>query len=103
GDSAGRQALARRHRNDRDVAHRHSRISRRQGGGLAGTGAGPACSPGLSRSAASISTTPKQMIQRKTFLHASLLALGVLAAASAARAQDTFPSRPIRIVVTFGA
>jgi tripartite-type tricarboxylate transporter receptor subunit TctC len=44
------------------------------------------------------------MIQRKAFLNATFLAaLGVLAAGTAARAQEPYPTRPIRIVVTFGA
>lgn len=43
------------------------------------------------------------MIQRKAFIRAALLSLATLAMAPHAGAQDKFPSRPLKIVVTFGA
>jgi tripartite-type tricarboxylate transporter receptor subunit TctC len=42
------------------------------------------------------------LIQRKQFLHA-LVGAAVVALSSQAVAQDKFPSKPLRIVVTFGA
>lgn len=43
------------------------------------------------------------MMQRSHFLRAALLALATICGAGAAAAQDKFPSKPVRIVVTFGA
>lgn len=43
------------------------------------------------------------MIQRKHFIQAGLLALAGFGMATQALAEEKFPSRPLRIVVTFGA
>lgn len=43
------------------------------------------------------------MIHENQFVRAALLALATLWGADEATAQDKFPSKPVRIVVTFGA
>jgi tripartite-type tricarboxylate transporter receptor subunit TctC len=43
------------------------------------------------------------MIPRKQFIHVALLSLAGMALACQAIAQEKFPSKPLRIIVTFGA